>query len=751
MHASAFAFRLPPTLLSVTLLCACSLGCGQQSPSTAPSAEAASSPPADHSTPPESTVAVAPGPSAASTAKASPAPADNDAPARSRAGRGQTPAAIVPTSLLAARQAINLAELPAPRGADYDERTPASCMLTTPLSIADAFDFYLSTLGERGWKELTEGHFRQVAEQYAQSMLGKDGYLLSLYVSPGDEQGSSRVMLRGLGNVDTRALPAPPTAKQLYASQPTTIHTVDTTVPQAAEDCRRLLSEQGWLEYGQKGTARAESDEQRMFTFRQGGVELTVMVGLAPAQGNKTSVHYGVSLLNGELPWPADAQEVEFDDQSLYLAFRSQQEIGQLAEFYLEQLAPMAWSNREEFDQITDKSATLYFDDADRNRLMVRIDDRDDGLRRVRVERFTAAELERIAERARQNEQTSREAEQARAERASGARLDPRGLKLPANARGIDYDADSGEINFTTVDKPTRVTEFFRKQLAGDTWKEDRKFSVVTDEAAVFELKAGANSLSFTLVHFPDADGTRVTVSGSALDWTGASKAEVDPADLALDEPLPEAPQFDEPGDAPQAEEELTAEERDGLPIPSINSGYSSEKTPFRQTVTTVSSLGVPRLVDFYRQELAKRGWKEDADAAAVGDEKTSLQFTGPRGPLTVKLVRENDETQVELFTRSVEAAKKAGILPVEGKARLVFANSLDQGVSLTIDGQTVKLAPGEGEKKPDGPKLDLAPGKYELSVTIDGQTTTEELEVDEDQTWGVIVLEEGALPLLMY
>ena len=81
----------------------------------------------------------------------------------------------------------------------------------------------------------------------------------------------------------------------------------------------------------------------------------------------------------------------------------------------------------------------------------------------------------------------------------------------------------------------------------------------------------------------------------------------------------------------------------------------------------------------------------------------------------------------------------------------MIFGNTLKSNVSLTIDGKNIKLKPGEGEKKPDGPSVDLEPGKYKLTVTIDGKTTSDDVEVDADQTWGVVVIEPGALPLLMY
>lgn len=736
-------------------------GCGQQSSSTVvEEAGEQSSAPGSSATPEsEATPVEVKAPATAPRAAAASAPSAVAKPSKASSAPQEKAPAVRPASLRTAIETINLAELPAPRGAEYQERTAAAIMLQVPLKLSAAFDYYLSALTKRGWTEDTSGNQRQIAEQYAQTALVKDGFRLWLYTSPASDQpDEAQVMIRNHGNVDSRRLPAPAGAKQLYGSAGSTIYITERSVMDATQACRQDLAQSGWQEFGPPFAARAESEEQQFLTFRQEGIELTVMINQAPAQDNKTAVHYNVTLLAGDLPWPADSEDVEFDDGRMYLTYRSPQSLSQLVDYYEEQLAELAWSSRGDFKQVNDTTANLYFDDANQNRLMVQIHTPDEGPRTVKIERLTAAEVQAIAEQVRRNELANQSTHPASSDPDADAaevaksQIAARDLKLPQNAKGVAYESNSGEISFTTTDLPTRVTEFFRDQLVGEDWKEDRRFSVVSDDAAVFEFKgAGDSGLSFTLIRFPDADGTRVTISGDGLAWSGKTDRPARTPQLPEDEPLAdENPAPVEPA-VDAAEEELVAEDKDGYPVPSGYSSYSTEKTPFRKTITVSKSAPLAKVLEFYRRELTAGGWKEEVKGAAIADEQASLQFTGPPGKLGVKLSRANDETQVELFTRSEAAAKKAGILPKPGQARLVFGNTLKSNVSITVDGKTVKLRPGEGEKKPDGPALDLAPGTYQLKATIDGQDSTEEVTVEADQTWGVIVLDLGVLPLLMY
>lgn len=57
-----------------------------------------------------------------------------------------------------------------------------------------------------------------------------------------------------------------------------------------------------------------------------------------------------------------------------------------------------------------------------------------------------------------------------------------------------------------------------------------------------------------------------------------------------------------------------------------------------------------------------------------------------------------------------------------------------------------------ESVDKPDGPKVDLKPGKYTVTVKMPGKKAmSEEITLGADESWGVIILPDGPLPLQVY
>jgi hypothetical protein len=67
----------------------------------------------------------------------------------------------------------------------------------------------------------------------------------------------------------------------------------------------------------------------------------------------------------------------------------------------------------------------------------------------------------------------------------------------------------------------------------------------------------------------------------------------------------------------------------------------------------------------------------------------------------------------------------------------------------------TIKIAAGAGgPKSPNGPTLELPPGKYKYALKIAGRPVrTSELEVGADDTWGLMDPPggDGVVPLQMY
>ncbi len=194
---------------------------------------------------------------------------------------------------------------------------------------------------------------------------------------------------------------------------------------------------------------------------------------------------------------------------------------------------------------------------------------------------------------------------------------------------------------------------------------------------------------------------------------------------------------------------ELGVEDEEGLPLPDDHTGYSFEGGEFLTTVTLTSPSDMGALLEFFQTELASRGWTLDDSEGT--DTDATLQFSGPEGELVVTL-QAGDETSVVMNRRDPAAAEAAGILPPAGQARLYFVNFTEDDMTVTIDGQTVEIAPGAGMDSPDdAPSLDLAPGTYDVTTTVGGSSVTDEIIVGADETWGLLLDEQGALPLQMY
>jgi len=62
------------------------------------------------------------------------------------------------------------------------------------------------------------------------------------------------------------------------------------------------------------------------------------------------------------------------------------------------------------------------------------------------------------------------------------------------------------------------------------------------------------------------------------------------------------------------------------------------------------------------------------------------------------------------------------------------------------------KVAAGSGSKAPDGPSVDVAPGKYKYSIRFPGQPAqTDEVEVKADEIWGLMIGPGGVLAIQAY
>jgi hypothetical protein len=301
-------------------------------------------------------------------------------------------------------------------------------------------------------------------------------------------------------------------------------------------------------------------------------------------------------------------------------------------------------------------------------------------------------------------------------------------IPVPENAEDIEFDSDDGKLEFNSAASVKAVAAFYRSTMKAAGWREQ---GTVINRANMVVLnfsKSGAD-LAFTIMQM--GGQTNVSVIGTGLN--------------AAAKPItPEA--------AEVAAQKIEAEDSGGFPVPKEHSSTGTEKTPFRTALTASVPIALPTVLAFYRRELGKRGWKEATPQAAAAPDQATVSFTSPDGPAVLKLGRENGETSINLNVKNRAEAEKAGLLPKPGQAKIMFGNILNSAATVTINKQSVNIAAGVGAKEPNGPMLELAPGKYPYSSRAAGKAgKTETVEIGADEVWGMIVGPGGVLALQLY
>ncbi|WP_247550688.1 hypothetical protein [Bradyrhizobium sp. 138] len=198
-----------------------------------------------------------------------------------------------------------------------------------------------------------------------------------------------------------------------------------------------------------------------------------------------------------------------------------------------------------------------------------------------------------------------------------------------------------------------------------------------------------------------------------------------------------------------------------GLPLADRWDLMTAKNSPFIRSAHVETPLGLDAVLGFYRAALEKRGWTEN-DGAAVAPDRAVVTFTTSDGPGLLRLVRQDNMTIADLSLRKLLAATTS-IRPAPDRVMLLLGNKMDEAADITINERTIRLAAHAGEKLidsdadadklPDSQKIDLPPGRYKITLKLDGSAAQErEFEVAANETWGLLVGPEGApLPMRLY
>ncbi len=304
----------------------------------------------------------------------------------------------------------------------------------------------------------------------------------------------------------------------------------------------------------------------------------------------------------------------------------------------------------------------------------------------------------------------------------------PTPLPVPDSAKDVDFDGAGGRLEFSSASSVKAMADFYRSAMKGQGWAAGS--SVINNaNMVVLNFTKAGKSVMFTIMRMGSA--TNVSANGSALKVAAAVAAKA-PVQASADD--------------------LIAEESGGLPVPKRHTMSESTKTPFRRDLTASVPLELKDVLGFYRRELGKLKWTEAGKRAADTPDSAVIAYTSPEGPAVLKLGRKDDATSVQLIVKNPDAARKAGVLPQPGKARVLFGNINKAEAAITFNKKTFKVAAGAGTKRPDGPTLDLPPGKYRYSLKLPGRPSQSDVvTVGADETWGLMIGPGGVLPLQAY
>jgi hypothetical protein len=313
-------------------------------------------------------------------------------------------------------------------------------------------------------------------------------------------------------------------------------------------------------------------------------------------------------------------------------------------------------------------------------------------------------------------------------------------VPVPDTAEDVEF-AD-GKLEFSSGSSVKSVAEFYRSIMKQQGWQ--AQSSVINNaNMVVLNFSKARTSVSLTIMKM--GNKTNVTADGSALKVAAAEPATPAAA------PSAKAPTADKPSQ-PASADDLVAEESGGLPVPKRHTMSDGTTTPFRHDLKASVPLSLTDVLGFYRRELGKLNWKEESKGAVIKADSAVVAYTAPEGPAVLKLGRKDGETSVDLVMKNPDAAAKLGILPKPGQAKIMFGNINGAEAAITFNNKTIKVAAGAGTKGPDGPTLDVPPGKYKYSIKLPGKPAqSDEVDAGADEVWGLMIGPGGVLPLQAY
>jgi hypothetical protein len=314
-------------------------------------------------------------------------------------------------------------------------------------------------------------------------------------------------------------------------------------------------------------------------------------------------------------------------------------------------------------------------------------------------------------------------------------------VPLPGDADSVEYDQDAGSLQFNSATPPKQIADFYRDEMKKLGWKLEPTV-INQDNMVNLEFNKDGKNLNFTMMKM--GDHTMFQGEGEGLQSKSVANADQGSSSSSSSS-VSSSASSDSNGASSGGP--LTAEDSNGYPVPSEHSMLGSESSLFRKSINVTTHAQVQDLVAFYQDQLPKKGFTTISEHTAA--DNALLVYDTPNGPLSVSIKQEDsDNASATLSISDKTAASKSPLFPKPGQVKIGLGNINDKAAEVSVNGKKVKVPAGAGAKAPDGPTLDVAPGK--IQVELKG-APPETIDAGPDQIWLVMVGPGGLLPIQAY
>ena len=415
------------------------------------------------------------------------------------------------------------------------------------------------------------------------------------------------------GIVDVRALPRLEGAvedasrTQSYSMS----YSVPTVTALSSAAAKKLLAAEGWVQY-----MRPLDEKSSSLTFKKAQQALRVSFSQGVGRPDQSVVNYTAERITSNVPFPADAADIMFDQHRPYLGCIAPLAFDATLDFFRKEMAAIGWKSltatdaaarwpNSELNEKVENGVRAYYthDDGEgfyRQRpIMLTLLRRDDGRTGVEI-RVAPFALPSTLE--------------ADSEMAGLPR--PKPTKTAKSSGGSDSVRRQMEV--AVIAELPATLAFYRRELASRNWTEETKGAVVTPDNVTLNFSSAEQTATLTLGRKYDLTVvslvTQMTEAALAVRARAKKQADAkfmsDAAAMANQViAADKARRVAQAGNLSDAPLRALADSTTPVPLPENAENVKFEGTDGRLGFDSASS--VKAIAAFYRSVLKSQGWKE--------------------------------------------------------------------------------------------------------------------------------------------